>query len=100
MTTSDTEKISKAELVNEMSAISGLPKIDTENALNSFCKAIEKFLCEGKEIRLIGFGNFFVSKRSATVARNPRTGEEVSVPETFVPKFKPGRQLKDCVAKK
>ncbi len=100
MAVSNVEKVSKVELINEMSAISGLSKIDVENVLNSFCKAVEKFLCEGKEIRLIGFGNFSVSKRSATIARNPRTGEEVSVPETFVPKFKPGKQLKDCVAKR
>ena len=94
----DAAKVVKAELINEMADISGLSKVDTENALNSFCKAIEKFLKDGKEVRLIGFGSFYVSKRIATVARNPRTGQEVKVPETLVPKFKAGKQLKDRVA--
>lgn len=93
-------KVVKADLINEMADISGLSKIDTENALNSFCKAVEKFLKEGKEVRLIGFGSFYVSKRAATVARNPRTGDEVKVPESLVPKFKAGKQLKDSVANK
>lgn len=93
-----TLKVIKADLINEMASISGLSKVDTENALNSFCRSIEKFLKAGKEVRLIGFGNFYVSKRAATVARNPRTGQEVNVPETLVPKFKAGKQLKDFVA--
>ena len=96
----DTPKVVKADLISEMANISGLSKVDAENALNSFCKAIEKFLKGGKEVRLIGFGSFYVSKRAATVARNPRTGQEVKVPETLVPKFKAGKQLKNSVAKK
>lgn len=93
-------KIAKAELVSKMSEISGMSKIDVENVLNSFCKSIEHFLQNGKEVRLIGFGNFYVSKRAATIARNPRTGQDVAVPETFVPKFKAGKQLRDCIQKK
>ena len=93
----DTPKVVKADLISEMANISGLSKVDAENALNSFCKAVEKFLKGGKEVRLIGFGSFYISKRAATVAR---TGQEVKVPETLVPKFKAGKQLKNSVAKK
>ena len=100
MSDTDNKRVSKAELVSEMSSISGLSKSDAENVLNSFFKSIENFLKEGREVRLVGFGNFYVSKRAATVAHNPRTGEKVSVPETFVPKFKAGKQLKDCVSQK
>jgi DNA-binding protein HU-beta len=46
---------------------------------------------------LIGFGTFEVSERAAKTGRNPQTGEEIQIPACKVPKFKPGKALKDEV---
>lgn len=90
--------MNKVELVSSMAEISGLKKVDAEKALDAFIKVVEKELSNGEEIRLIGFGTFLVSKRSQTEGRNPKTGETIVIPERVVPKFKPGKQLKDSVA--
>ena len=47
--------------------------------------------------RLVGFGNFTVSKRAASTGRNPQTGAEVKIPARTVPKFSAGKGLKDAV---
>lgn len=91
--------MNKIELVSGIAEVSGLKKIEAEKALDAFIKVVEKELAKGEEIRLVGFGSFTVAKRAATEGRNPKTGETLSIPERIVPKFKPGKQLKDAVAK-
>ena len=46
---------------------------------------------------IAGFGTFKVNKRKARTGRNPRTGEELKIKATDVPKFVPGKALKDAV---
>ncbi len=58
---------------------------------------VETALKKGEEVRLVGFGNFYVSKRAAAKGRNPRTGEEIQIKESRQPKFRAGKQLKDQV---
>jgi DNA-binding protein HU-beta len=55
-------------------------------------------LKKGNEVRLVGFGSFSVSTRKASVGRNPRTGEPMSIKATAQPKFRPGKGLKDLVS--
>ncbi len=54
-------------------------------------------LKKGGDVRLVGFGNFYVTKRAASTGRNPRTGEEIKIKASKQPKFKAGKQLKDAV---
>ena len=46
---------------------------------------------------MTGFGTFKVVKRKARKGRNPHTGEEIQIKATNVPKFTPGKALKDAV---
>ena len=46
---------------------------------------------------LVGFGTFAVGKRAARTGRNPRTGEAIKIKAAKVPKFRPGKALKDAV---
>ncbi len=61
--------------------------------------AITEALSKGEEVRLVGFGNFYVTHREAGMSRNPRTGEAVAVKASRQPKFRAGKQLKDEVNK-
>jgi DNA-binding protein HU-beta len=54
-------------------------------------------LKKGEEVAIAGFGSFKVRKRAARTGVNPRTGEKISVPPMNVPKFRPGKGLKDAV---
>lgn len=91
--------MNRVELIASIAGISGLTKIDAEKALNAFVETVTSELSRGEEVRLIGFGNFCITHRNATEGRNLRTGEPMQIPAKDLPKFKPGKQLKDAVAK-
>jgi len=48
-------------------------------------------------VTLVGFGTFAVSTRAARSGRNPRTGDTIKIKKAKVPKFRPGKALKDFV---
>ena len=54
-------------------------------------------LKRGDEVRLVGFGNFSVTRRKPSTGRNPRTGEPIQIKASSQPKFRPGKALKDAV---
>ena len=68
---------------------------DVENVVNSILDEITHALAEGNRVELRGFGAFSVKNRPARVARNPKTGEKVSVEEKWVPFFKTGQELRE-----
>jgi len=89
--------VNKKELVALMSEISGQSKLVSEKSLDAFVEAVSKTLKLKEEIRLVGFGTFYVTEREKTIGRNPRTGNEISIPASTQPKFKAGKNLKDDV---
>ena len=92
--------MNKTELVAEVSSKTGLSKKDAEKALNAVTETISTKLKKGDKVQLIGFGTFEVTKRAARTGRNPQTGKEMKIPASKVPKFKPGKALKDMVNNK
>ena len=66
-------------------------------AIEAFVEAVEATLKKGKDVVLTGFGTFTVIKRKTRIGINPATGNKMTIPAKKVPKFKPGKQLKDSV---
>jgi DNA-binding protein HU-beta len=91
--------VNKSELITSISEKSGLTKKDAEVALKAFIETVEETLENGDKVQLIGFGTFETRKRAARMGRNPRTKEEIEIPESTVPVFKPGKEFKDRVNK-
>ncbi|MFA5352804.1 MAG: HU family DNA-binding protein [Thermodesulfovibrionales bacterium] len=89
--------MTKAELIDKIAASSNLTKTDASNALDATINAVKAALKKGQKVTLVGFGTFSVSKRKSRKGRNPRTGEEIKIPATKVPKFTAGKTLKDAV---
>ncbi|HML92260.1 HU family DNA-binding protein [Methyloceanibacter sp.] len=89
--------VNKAELVAQVAKESDLSKDAAEKAVDATFKNIEKALSDGDTVRIVGFGNFQVAQRKATTGRNPRTGAEVQIPASRVPKFRAGKALKEAV---
>ena len=89
--------MNKKELVEFIADKVDLSKADAERALEAFMEAVTVTLQKKDSVALTGFGTFLVSERSARDARNPMTGETVHVAAKTVPKFKPGKKLKDTV---
>ena len=91
--------MNKAELINAAAEKAELSKKDTETAVNAVFDVIAKALADGDKVQLVGFGSFEIRARAARIGRNPKTKEEIKIPASKVPAFKPGKALKDAVAK-
>ena len=86
----------KSELVQKITAANPhLYQRDVERIVNVIFDEIIAALAKGDRVELRGFGAFTVKHRAARVGRNPRTGEQVSVPEKFVPFFKSGKEMRE-----
>ncbi len=89
--------MNKAELIAAAAEQSGMSKKDTEKVLSAALEAITHTLAAGEKVSLVGFGTFEVRERSARMGRNPKTKEEIRIPASKTPVFKPGKPLKDAV---
>jgi len=88
--------MTKEELV-EAVAKGCCSKKEAAEAVEAVLDTISKALSKGEKITLTGFGTFSVSKRSARMGVNPRTGAKIRIAATKVPKFKAGKSLKEAV---
>ena len=89
--------MNKASLIELMAKDTKLSKTACKSVLESFVKNIEKGLKKGKTVVLTGFGTFTVMKRKARIGVNPATGAKMNIPGRMVPKFRPGKKLRDLV---
>ena len=87
--------MTKAELVEEVSEKTGLPKKQAEIVVNTVFESIVETLKTGEKIELRGFGSFRIRQRDSRMGRNPKTGEKVDVPAKRIPYFKPGKELRE-----
>jgi len=72
-------------------------KKKAEEAVTCVLDTITKTLKKGQSVTLVGFGTFSVGRRKARIGRNPQTGKEIKIPAKKVPKFSPGKALKNAV---
>jgi integration host factor subunit beta len=89
--------MTKAELVEEVSEKTGLPKKQAEIVVNTVFESIVETLKTGEKIELRGFGSFRIRQRDSRMGRNPKTGEKVDVPAKRIPYFKPGKELRELL---
>lgn len=89
--------MNKTELVEKMAADAEISKAAAARALDSLVDAVKKSLKKGDSVALIGFGTFAVAKRAARTGRNPQTGKPLKIKAANIPKFRPGKGLKDAV---
>jgi nucleoid DNA-binding protein len=91
--------MTKADLVEEVSGKTGLTRTDVAVVVDAFLEVVKKSLEDGNNIEIRGFGTFKIKQRKARKARNPRTGEEVPVPDRKVPVFRPSNEFKALITK-
>jgi DNA-binding protein HU-beta len=89
--------MNKQALVEMVHEKLGGTKVQAEELVNSMFDAIVATLKKGEEVSIAGLGIFSVKDRAARMARNPKTGEQVKVAATKVPKFRAAKALKDAV---
>jgi DNA-binding protein HU-beta len=89
--------MNKSELINALSEETNFSKKDVARVLASFTRIVERTLKKGGKVSLTGFGTYWISKRPARVGINPATKEKISLPAIYVPRFKPGKHLKEQI---
>lgn len=89
--------MTKADLVEEVVRVSNVSKKHAEIIVNTVFSSIINALQREDKIELRGFGSFRVRRRRSRQGRNPKTGDQVEVPEKRIPYFKPGKELKDLI---
>ncbi len=89
--------MNKIEIIDHIAKTADISKAAAGRALDGTVSAIKGALKKGGMVTLVGFGTFYVGKRSARNGRNPRTGATIKIKAAKVPKFRAGKALKDAV---
>lgn len=89
--------MNKSELIEAIAKSADISKASAGRALDAAIGAIKGSLKKGQVVTLVGFGSFYTGKRAARSGRNPRTGAAIKIKAAKVPKFRPGKALKDAV---
>ncbi len=83
----------KLDIINHVVDRTGIPRSKAEAAVDAVFNAMKSALHRNDRIELRGFGVFNIKPRKTGIGRNPRTGEEVSIPPGKAVRFKPGKDL-------
>lgn len=89
--------MNKTELIEHIAKQADISKAAATRALEALIGGVRTTLKKGGSVSLVGFGTFAVSKRAARSGRNPRTGDSIKIKAAKVPKFRPGKALKDSL---
>jgi len=89
--------VNKTDLIDHIAQQADISKAAAGRALDALIGGIRTSLKKGNSVTLVGFGTFAVSKRAARTGRNPRTGATIKIKSARVPKFRPGKGLKDSL---
>jgi DNA-binding protein HU-beta len=89
--------VNKTELIEHIAKQADISKAAAARALDALIGGVRTTLKKGGTVSLVGFGTFSVGKRAARSGRNPRTGATIKIKAAKIPKFRPGKALKDAL---
>ncbi|HNX29193.1 MAG TPA: HU family DNA-binding protein [Syntrophomonadaceae bacterium] len=92
--------MNKSELVKSLAEKAEITQKDAAKVLDAVVNTIQQALANGEKVQIIGFGSFEVRDRKERKVISPASGQEITVPATKVPAFKPGKSLKEAVVAK
>ena len=89
--------MNKSELIEAISEETTFSKKDVTRMLTSLTRIVERTLKKGNKVSLTGFGTYWISRRPARIGINPATKQRINLPAVSVPRFKPGKHLREQV---
>ena len=89
--------MNKSDLIEHIATQADISKAAATRALDAIVGGVKTTLKKNGSVAIAGFGTFTVTKRAARTGRNPRTGAAIKIKAAKVPKFKPGKALKDAI---
>jgi DNA-binding protein HU-beta len=91
--------MTKADVINEIAEKTGIEKIAVQETVESFFKVVKNAMNEGENVYFRGFGSFILKRRASKVARNISKNTQLTIPEHFIPKFKPAKVFVEKIKK-
>jgi DNA-binding protein HU-beta len=89
--------VNKTDLIEHVAKQADISKAAAGRALEAIVGGIRTSLKKGTPVTLVGFGTFTIGRRAARTGRNPRTGASIKIKAAKIPKFRPGKALKDAI---
>ena len=89
--------MNKSELIEHIAKQADISKAAAGRALEALIGGVKSTLKKNNSVTLVGFGTFSVTKRAARSGRNPRTGATIQIKASKVPRFRPGKALRDAI---
>ena len=89
--------MNKQDLVLQLSNKVQITQKKADEALSHILDSIMKSVTKGEKVTIAGFGTFKKKNRQGRKGRNPKTGEELQIPPSVVPRFLAGKQFKQTV---
>ncbi|MCA3217412.1 MAG: HU family DNA-binding protein [Pseudomonadota bacterium] len=89
--------MNKSELIEQIASRADISKAAATRAIDAMTDAVRTTLKKGGTVTITGFGTFASAKRAARTGRNPRTGAPIKIKSARVPKFKPGKALRESI---
>ncbi len=89
--------VNKTDLIEHIAKQADISKAAATRALDALIGGVKTTLKKNGNVSIVGFGTFTVTKRAARSGRNPRTGDVIKIKASKVPKFRPGKALKDGI---
>ncbi len=87
--------MTKAEIIKNVKERTGLSHQQSRKVVEIFLEGIKESLHKGERVCLVGLGSFYLKKRKERKGRNPKTGENLLIPEKWVVGFKAGREFRE-----
>jgi len=89
--------VTKADIINIIAEGTGLTKVETSAVVDGFIASLSYALKKGETVELRGFGSFKLMERKARRGRNPKTGEDITIPARKMPVFKCSRDFRNYI---
>ena len=83
--------MTKADIVNEIAKSTGVEKASVQMTVEAFMEVVKESLTKGENVYLRGFGSFVIRKRAEKTASNITKHTSITIPEHFIPSFKPAK---------
>lgn len=90
--------MNKSEMIEHIAQAADLSRMSAARALDAMIDAVATALRKDEPVAIAGLGSFYVGKREARSGRNPRTGETIEIKPARLPKFRPGKALRDALS--
>ncbi|OGP05402.1 MAG: hypothetical protein A2Z91_08735 [Deltaproteobacteria bacterium GWA2_38_16] len=89
--------MNKTELIEKLAKENVITRRESEKVINIVIDTIQKALKKREDVKISGFGRWFVNHRKGRVVKNPQTGEKITIHSFYIPTFRPAKQLKNIL---